>query len=81
MTDLILTVDRPGPQGFVIVQDEDERQATLPVAWFARPPREGDVFRLSLTPDDALRAARQQDVAALIDELDSSSGEDDEEIL
>lgn len=79
--DVVLTVDRRGPRGTVIVQDEQEHEATLPVSWFPHAPAEGDVFRLSLVADEALRDRRRVEVAALASALDESTGSDDVETL
>jgi len=79
--EIVLTVDRAGGGGTVVVQDDHEREARLPVGWFPVPPAEGDVFRLVLAPDEALRDQRRREVAALSDRLDQGSGPDDVEIL
>lgn len=79
--EVVLTVDRRGPRGTVIVQDDAEHEATLPVRWFPRAPAEGDVFRLALTADEGLRDQRRAAVAKLSDSLDEGSGPDDVETL
>lgn len=79
--DVVLTVDRAGRRGYVIVQDDAEREASLPVTWFSHPPAEGDVFRLSLRPDDRLRNERRRAAADLAHALDEGAGPDDVEIL
>jgi|GEM_PF-4326551 len=80
-SEIVLTVDRRGPRGTVIVQDEHEREAALPVAWFPATPAEGDVFRLALSTDQALRDRRRAAVSSLVDDLDQGSGPDDVETL
>ena len=79
--DVVLTVDRAGGRGTVVVQDDHEREASLPVAWFPKKPNEGDVFRLRLEPDESLRDQRRASVAALSDRLDQGTGPDDVETL
>jgi hypothetical protein len=79
--EVVLTVDRRGPRGTVIVQDEQEHEATLPVSWFSCPPAEGDVFRLTLVADETLRDRRRAEVAALASALDEGTGTDDIETL
>jgi hypothetical protein len=72
---IILTVDRPGPEGAVFVMDDTEREAMLPGAWFSRRPREGEVFRLRLLPDDELRRDRAEKTAALISQLETDDSD------
>ena len=78
---VVLTVDRPGPRGFVYVQDEDGHEALLPVDWLPGPAREGDVFQVSLREDSRLRDQRRAQVASLIEALSEDAGADDIEDL
>ncbi len=75
-TGVLLTVDRPGPDDHVYVQDEDEREALIPRAWLPGVAREGDVFRLDLQRDDGLARRRRAAVSELIDELQEESSSD-----
>lgn len=79
--DVVVSVDRLGGRGTVIVTDEHEREVTLPAAWFPRKPAEGDVFVLRLQPDDTRRDRRRAEVAALSNRLDQRTGPDDTEVL
>lgn len=78
---IVLTVDRPGPPGFVYVQDEDEREALVPRGWLPGPAREGDVFRLTLQEDTGLRDQRRAEVKGLIEALAENTTDKDIEDL
>jgi len=76
MPGTLITVDRPGPRGYVVVQDEREREAVLPSAWFPEKPQEGSVFRLSLKSEEGLTAQRRDEVQSLIKDLTSGEGDE-----
>ena len=80
-TDLDITIDRSGPDGFVYVQDEDEQEALIPRSWLPGPAQEGDVFRLTLREDKALRDQRRAEVTKLIGTLSDGAGDEDVEEL